>query len=795
MKKSYKKLELDKILLLLSEKAVCEPCKEKILRLKPCFDLETAREEMAKTDDAFTLSVKFGTPGFYNIKDITGSAKRAQQGGILSLRELLDISAVLREISGLCTWYSHCENIESKLSEYFSALRDNKRLLSTIESSVLNEDELSDSASPELSSIRRAIRKKSTAVREQLDKLIHSSSQKKYLQESLVTIRDGRFCVPVKTEYRSEINGLVHDSSASGQTLFIEPMAVVEAGNDIRLLKSREAEETERIIKEMSRMVGDFCDDLLYSYQNILTLEIYFAKANLAASMKAVTPKIIDKPSFKLLKARHPLISPEKIVPITVELGTEYNSLIVTGPNTGGKTVSLKTAGLLILMAMCGMMIPAADGSEIGIFDDIFVDIGDEQSIEQNLSTFSSHITNISRIMKSAGESSLVLLDELCSGTDPVEGSALAVAVLHEMHKNGVKVMATTHYQEVKLYAIETEGVENASCEFDVKTLKPTYNFMIGVPGMSNAFAISSRLGIEGSVIDYASSLISSENRRFERIISELEAARREAESLKAAVNKEKRRAEELTRDLEEQRKRLEAEKEKELEATRRKSQSIIEEVRFRGDLLLEELENLRKQKEAADFAQRIKSAKSHANSAVNEMYDTANPVNSVKLDHYVLPRPLKIGDTVILADSNSEGTLSRLPDAKNICMVTVGNMKIKTSLENLRLKEVKNKPDNKKKPASGKISKKVTGNATRKSGMELDIRGMMSDEGIMEVDRFIDGCLISGISVITIIHGKGTGALRTAVQQYLRRNPHVKSFRDGVFGEGDMGVTVAELG
>lgn len=541
----------------------------------------------------------------------------------------------------------------------------------------------------------------------------------------------------------------------------------------------------------MSESVGAFSGQLISDYENIIIIETYFAKADLGALMRAVTPVIKDTPGFKLNKARHPLIDKDKVVPISISLGQEYNSLIVTGPNTGGKTVSLKTAGLLVLMAMCGMMIPAGDESEIGIFDRVYVDIGDEQSIEQSLSTFSSHITNIVRIMKTAGENSLVLLDELCSGTDPVEGSALAVAILHEMQIRGCKVMATTHYQEVKMYAIRTDGVENASCEFDIKTLQPTYRFIVGMPGKSNAFAISQKLGIPAEIIDEANELVSNEDKRFEEVVEALEKSRIELDRLKDKAKADERKIEELKTRLEQERTQLEQDKEKELQAVRQQAQSIIEEVRFQGDLLMEDLEKLRHEKESADFSQRVKGARSRVNSAVNSMYETANPVAQKKLDHYVLPRPLKVGDTVRLADLDKEGTLVRLPDAKNVCFVQIGSMKTKTKLENLRLVEKKEQP--KKQPP--KQGKAYSGKITRKAGMELDIRGMLGDEGVFEVDRFIDNCLVSGISVITIIHGKGTGALRTAVQNYLRKNPHVKSFRDGAYGEGEAGVTVAELG
>lgn len=790
MRKEYKKLELDKILALLSEHAVSDVCREKITKIRPEYDIDSVRAEIKKTDDAFTLSSKFGTPRFFNIKDIRFSAQRASQGAALSLRELIDIGLVLSELDGLISWYSQCEGIESLLDEYFSMLSSNKSLERRISDSIISEEELSDNASEELSRIRRTIRKKSLSVREQLDKLIKSAEKRKYLQESLVTMRDGRFVVPVKTEYKGEIGGLVHDSSSSGATLFIEPMSVVEANNEIRVLQSREQEEIERIIRELSQAVGDFSESLIRGYENLIILEMYFAKANFGARLKGSVPKITDSPCFILKKARHPLIDKDKVVPIDLSLGEEYTSLIVTGPNTGGKTVSLKTAGLLILMAMCGMMIPADENSVVGMFGRIYVDIGDEQSIEQSLSTFSSHMNNIVGILKTADDRSLVLLDELGSGTDPVEGSALAVSVLRELQRRGSRVMATTHYQEVKLFAIQTDGVENACCEFDVDTLQPTYRFITGVPGKSNAFAISSRLGMREDIISEAKELVSSENMRFEQAVEALEKTRAELEELKAQAALDADKARRLSDELEAQRERLEKDKEKELQAVRLRAASIIEQVRFEGEKMLEELEKLRKEKDSEDFSSKVKGAKGRVGSAVNKMYDTADPVADKKPDHYVLPRPLKIGDTVRLADIDSEGVLIRLPDAKNICFVQVGTMKTKTRLENLRL--IEKKRESKKQPA--KISKSVESNFTRKSSMELDIRGMQGDEGVIEVDRFIDSCLISGISVVTIIHGKGTGALRNAVQQYLRRNPHVKSFRDGVYGEGEQGVTVAQL-
>lgn len=794
MNKEYKKLELDKVLTLLSENAWSDVCKEQCLKTEPIFDLEHCRRELKKTDDAFVLSSKFGTPRFSNIKDVCGSVKRAYGGATLSLRELLDISAVLREISGLCSWYSQCSGIENTLQEYFELLIPDKSLQDAIDNAILSEEEISDSASPELSRIRRSIARQSANIREQLNKLIKSQETKKYLQESLITQRDGRFVVPVKVEHKSEINGLVHDVSSSGATLFIEPISVVEANNEIRVLEAQEQAEIERIIKNLSQRAGERSEDIITGYNNAIKLELYFAKANFGAKMKGTAPEITEKPILILKKARHPLIDHKVVVPITMELGTTYNCLIITGPNTGGKTVSIKTAGLLALMAACGLMIPAADGSKIGLFNGIRADIGDEQSIEQSLSTFSSHMNNIISILKDCGSGSLILLDELGSGTDPVEGAALAVSILKTLKDKGCFIIATTHYQEVKMFAIEEEGVENACCEFDVATLQPTYKLIIGVPGKSNAFAIVRRLGMKEDIINSAQSLVGEENKRFERVVEDLERSRQELELLKEDIAKEQRKTAELTAQIEKER--LEAEKAKEFEISKARQQamSIVEEVRFEADLLMENLEKLRKEKAAADFAEKVKSSHSKVNSTLNKMYDIANPVTEKKNEKYQLPRALKLNDKVILTDIDKEGTVVSLPDGSGNCFVMVGIIRTKTNISNLRLQEQQKNASSSKKNAKGSVTRSVQSNATRKSSMELDIRGMTSDEGIMEVDGFIDSCIMSGIKIITIIHGKGTGALREAVHRFLKQNKYVKSYRLGVYGEGEAGVTVVEL-
>lgn len=789
MNKYYKKLELDKILELLANETVSDYCREKALKIAPARDFATIKQELQKTDDAFTLSAKFGTPHFRKIPEISASLKRAETGSSLSFRELLDAAKVLRETAVLCDWYSQCENMENSLAEYFRGLTPIKSLEQRISESIVSEEEMSDTASPELASIRKRITRQGLQIREQLDGMLKNKTTRGFLQDAVVTMRDGRYVVPVKSEHKSDVPGLVHDTSATGQTFFIEPMSVVEANNEIRILKAREQAEIERITRELSAAVGENAAAISENFRMSQILELYFAKANLGAKMKAITPRLSEEPKVVLKNAKHPLLDRDTAVPISVEIGENYSCLIITGPNTGGKTVAIKTVGLLTLMTMCGLMIPAGDGSEVGFFDRIFVDIGDEQSIEQSLSTFSSHITNVIGILNNAGERSLALIDELGSGTDPVEGAALAVSILTSLKNVGAKVLATTHYQEVKLFALETDGVENASCEFDVETLKPTYRLIVGVPGKSNAFAISQKLGMPSRIISRAEELVSSENRRFEQVIDQLESARKELEQLKESAAVSERNAKMTESELKQKLSALEQEKEKELENARRRAVSIIEQTRAQSDILLNQLEELKKEKDKEALRKGISDAKSRTNSALNRMFDEANPVVERKVEEYIPPRPFKQGDTVRLADTSREGVLLTVPNMNGVCYVQTGSMKVKTTAKNLRLIEKKVE----KKPA-GSVKKRVSSNMTRRGGMELDIRGKMGDEGVLEMERFIDSAIMAGLSQIVIIHGKGTGALRAAVQQALKRNPAVKSFRAGEYGEGEAGVTVVEL-
>lgn len=792
MNKYYKKLELDKILELLAEQTASDGCREAALKLSPKTDFETITRELQKTDDAFTLSAKFGTPAFRKIKDVSGSLKRAKTGSMLSFRELLDTAAVLRETAALCDWYSQCENMENSLAEYFRGLVPVKPLEKRISESIISEEEMADAASSELASIRRRIARQGQNIRDKLDNMIKSKTTRSYLQDAIVTMRDGRYVVPVRSEHKSDVPGLVHDTSATGQTFFIEPMEVVEANNEIRVLKSREQAEIERITRELSAQVGENAEAIAENFKLSQILELYFAKANLGAKMKAVSAKVVNEPKVILNNARHPLLDRDLAVPISVEIGDKYDCLIITGPNTGGKTVAIKTVGLLTLMTQCGLMIPAQDSSVIGCFERVYVDIGDEQSIEQSLSTFSSHMTNVIKIIDAADENSLVLIDELGSGTDPVEGAALAVSILTQLKSYRAKVLATTHYQEVKMFALETEGVENASCEFDVETLKPTYRLIVGVPGKSNAFAITKKLGMDDYVIKRAEELVSTENRRFEQVIDQLEQSRKELEELKESVARSERNARLTEDELKAKLTELEAQKEKELENARQRAMSIIEQTRAQSNLLLNELEELKKAKDKEELRKGLADAKSKVGNRLNKMQDDANPVIERKAEKYVPPRPFKQGDTVKLADTGREGRLLTLPNVKGECRVQVGSVTVKTNAGNLRLVE-KAQPK-KQQNTAGSIKKSLTSNASRRGGMELDIRGCMGDEGVMQMELFLDGAILSGLNQVMIIHGKGTGALREAVHAALKRNPRVKSFRLGAYGEGEAGVTVVEL-
>lgn len=790
-------LELDKVLAKLADQANCDDSKRMALSLTPSDDFSTVQLLMKKTSDAYMLSARYTSPSLHKLKNCEMALRKAEKGSNLSLRELMDVSSVLHNIRSVKDWRKRCEGESTSLDPLFEVLTPNRELENTIDNAVLSEEELADSASAELASLRRKINQAKLRVRERLDQLIKSPTQSKYLQEALVTQRDGRFVVPVKSEYRSEIKGLVHDTSSSGATLFIEPMAVVEANNEIRVLQAKEKQEVDRIIMELSVKVGEFAESIIYSYCSLVEIDLYFAKASLAYKMKATVPNILQTGEIDLKRARHPLIDPEKVVPIDVNLGKDFNTLVITGPNTGGKTVTLKTMGLLTLMAMCGLMLPVAENSSISVYKKVLVDIGDEQSIEQSLSTFSAHMTNIVSIIEEADSDSLVLIDELGSGTDPVEGAALAISIMERLAMYGAKVGATTHYAEIKEYALQTPGVCNASCEFDVETLKPTYRLLIGIPGKSNAFAISQRLGLPEEIIEAAKRNISAEKTRFEDVLSQLDQTRQELEKEKEEVDRLRAEQLESKRNLEQFKQKTYKQMDRELQNAQEKANRIVSSVKAESEKLLQELDDIRRQKESEEFSRLVQGAKSSYRSNINRLEDTANPVIGRVKEEYTPPRPFKKGDLVLITQLNEEGVLLSDPDNAGNVQVQAGIIKTKVPVSDLRLVDKKRRRQlnrMEKKSNGGGVTRTLTDKSQRSASSEIDLRGQTIEEGIMMVDQYIDSCLLMGIKTITIIHGKGTGALRNAIQQHLKNHKAVRSFRLGVYGEGENGVTIAEL-
>ena len=790
MNKYYTSLELHKILEMLSDECSNELTKENALSLEPLTDVDAVRREVKKTSDAFDLSVKYGTPAFCNFKDIRGSLNRAKSGASLTLRELLDIAQMLYQVRMLSDWYISCGDEETSIGYLFVSLSPNKYLEDKIKDAIISEEEISDMASSALANIRRKIAQAGVKIRESLDKLVKSSEVQKSLQENIVTMRDGRYVLPVKAEHKGNIQGLVHATSSSGATYFVEPISVVEANNEIRVLQGQEQDEIERIIAEMSADCAAYAEQISNDYLTCAELNLYFAKSNLAAKMRASVPEIYDNGQIDLKKARHPLIDKSKVVPVDIKLGYDYQALIVTGPNTGGKTVLLKTVGLLTLMTMCGLLIPAGDGSKISVFENILVDIGDRQSIENSLSTFSSHIGNVAEILGITNSSSLILFDELGSGTDPVEGAALAVSIIEDLKNKGSRLLVTTHYQELKLYAIEGDGIENASCEFDAATMQPTYRLIIGSPGKSNAFSISSKLGIPDSIIKRANELVSTENQRFEEVIASLEETRVEFEKKEREAAELKREQEQKLAELEKEIDSLNKNKEDEMSKARVQAMRIVESCRAQADALIDELNEIKKQRDKENFSQLAVNARSKNKSALNKMFDTANPITSAETKEYVPPRPFKRGDNVVIVGVNKKGILAGEPDSSGMVYVQSGIMKTKISVKKLRLVEAEKVTYQNKKVST----KDVRGKMERSSSLELDIRGSAVDEGIHEVDMFLDNAVLAGAGIVTIIHGKGTGTLRQGIHRHLKSHPSVKSFRLGRFGEGEDGVTVVEL-
>lgn len=792
MNKHYEALELPKILEKLSALTACPDARDRALALLPETDFFAAQQLLEQTEAAHSLIAKFGAPSFGGLCNVCNALHRAQSGGTLSMRELLTVAQLLRVLRGILSWREKSAGLSTALDDLFSSISTNKYLEDTIRNAIVFEDEMSDNASAQLKDIRRKKKRQDAKIREQLDRLLRSPAYKNSLQEQIVTQRNGRFVVPVKVEHRAEIAGMVHDTSSSGSTVFIEPASVVEANNEIKVLESKERDEIERILQELSAQAGAFYEPIRMSYESAVALNVIFSKANLAYQMKATKPVLNAQGELELKQARHPLIDPQRVVPIDVRLGTDFDALVITGPNTGGKTVSIKTIGLLTLMAACGLFIPAAENSRVAVFGQVLADIGDEQSIEQSLSTFSAHMTNIVSIDSRTDSGTLVLIDELGAGTDPVEGAALAVAILEALRKKGAKLAATTHYSELKTYALSTPRVENASCEFSVETLAPTYRLLLGIPGRSNAFAISERLGLRHEIIEAAGALLDAENRRFEDVVDTLEKTRAEMEQ-------EKEKTIQLQHEIDMQREKTEKKYreavqkgEKEMERARAEAAKLVENARRAANGLLLEVERLKreqaKEKDAAQLAKKAKSAmRAHLN-AIDDL--TAERFDTETDGDYVLPRPLQIGDVVRVTTLGTNATVVSLPDEKGNTEVLSGAMKMKVSLDALRLVGGKAVPKTHAPRRTGTTASRTAS----ASAMRVDLRGKNAEEALMDLDLFIDGAVRSGLTEITIVHGKGTGVLRKAVQAHLKTHPNIRTYRLGVYGEGEDGVTIATL-
>ena len=792
MNRHLRAIELDKVLLMVAERACNEDAREAILSLRPETNLQLVADLLKKTEDAYVLLAKYGGPSFGGLKNVSNALARAKAGAMLTMKELLDIGGTVRAVRALHEWRDGNGQDPMSIDIYFSSLMPNKFLEERIFTAILSEDEMSDNASAELASIRRKIKNQENTVREKLEKIIRSQSLKSVLQDAIITQRNGRYVVPVKSEHRAAVSGLVHDTSSTGATVFVEPAGVVEANNEIRVLKGKESQEIERILYELSSLAGSFFDEIKGSYECAVEINVIFSKAQLAYKMNATMPKLNAKGVINLNKARHPLIDPKKVVATDIRLGKEFDTLVITGPNTGGKTVAIKTLGLLSAMAMCGLMLPCGDESEVSVFDDLLADIGDEQSIEQSLSTFSSHMVNIVNILKTANERSLVLIDELGAGTDPVEGAALAMAILEKLRLQGAKIAATTHYAELKAYALETERVENGSCEFDVNSLRPTYRLLIGVPGRSNAFAISERLGIEKGIIEKAKVLVSSESVRFENVVDRLEESRiqmekekKEAERIKEAALLEREKSRVALSEAQERR-------DKEIENAKGEALRIVEQARREANSLLAEIEKLKKETKATkDASELLRKARATVNTHLNAIDDAVNPVmENIDTDEdYVLPRELQVGDDVYCKTIGKNAVVTALKDKKGNVEIAAGMLKMRVGENTLKLLEKK-----KEKPKSSTRKNSVESRASKDVNNRCDLRGLMVDEALLVLDRFIDDIVMSGLNECTIIHGKGTGALRSAVTSYLRSDPRVRFFRLGTFGEGENGVTIAEI-
>lgn len=789
MNKNHKTLELDLILEKLAAECSCDDAKDLARGLKPAGDMAEVEMLLQQTEDAFSLLARFGGPSFSGLKNVNNSLHRAAAGGSLNPKELLDIAYCLRALRTLDEWRNHSSGVKTSLDFFFEGITSNKYLETKILSCIVSEEEIADKASDTLFDIRKKIRSKENSIREKLDSLIHSSHYQQFLQEAIITQRNGRFVVPVKAECRGNVPGLVHDTSSTGATVFIEPASVVDANNDIKVLQGKERDEIMRILYELSAESGDFAESIKHSYESAIRLNLIFAKAHLAYKMKATKPILNNEGIICLKKARHPLIDPKKVVATDIALGDEYDTLVITGPNTGGKTVSLKTLGLLTLMTMCGLLIPVADRSRVSVFNNILVDIGDEQSIAQSLSTFSSHMVNIIDIMKKADDKSLILIDELGAGTDPVEGAALAVSIIEALREKGAIIAATTHYAELKAYALDTPGVTNGCCEFDIETLRPTYKLLIGVPGRSNAFAILKHLGMTQDVIDNAKAIVGSDNRDFEAVLEKLEASRHALEEERKIAEEMTERARKIEEKAQSEMDKIETLKARELDKAKREAQKLIDAAERKSSQFLLELDKLKKEQTSSNATEIARKTRRAVKAQMGEMDDLINPnelADNWDYD-YKLPRNPIPGDRIVIKGIG-EGEV--LEFKNNNVFVKSGLLKTRVKLSDIMILD---KP--KKKPVKTQHNVyRTSSRADADVKTEIDMRGETVDEALSELGLFIDRCVLNNIEEIRIIHGKGTGALRSAVTDYLKTHPNVSEYRLGRYGEGENGVTIAKL-
>ena len=790
MDTAYKKtLELDKVLARAVQLCACRETKEMMQDLQPCETPEDERYALEQTNAINSLLIKNGSPRFGSVSEVRRVVAHAQKGGILSMGELLEIAATLRNFAGLSQWYGLSEHDMMPTDDLFYSLAPQPVLERQISDSIISPEEMADTASTTLADLRRKIRQTEDSIRTKLDAIIKNSTTNKFLQDAVVSLRNGRYVVPVRAEYRGEVGGVIHDVSSSGATVFVEPTAVVEANARIMQLRAQEQEEITRILSAFSAQVGSLEPQFSYSYDAMLKIDLLLAKARLAIEQGAFMPAVSDTIHFKLNKARHPLIDKKKVVPVDIALGDEYDTLVITGPNTGGKTVSLKTAGLLNAMAQYGFLIPAHESSVVCNFREYLVDIGDEQSIEQSLSTFSGHMKRISGILELAGHGTLTLLDELGAGTDPAEGAALAVSILEQLRRQGSLLMATTHYAEMKVYALETPGVVNASCEFNVETLMPTYKLSVGVPGKSNAFLISSKLGIPQNIIDAARSHMSNDDKRLDSVLAQLDDLKLQLKVAQGDAEKARYEAEHALVSAEKKRDELIKKGEQELEDARRRAHDLMQNVQNEAYALTDELRRIQKD-EKTNAAQRAVRAREIARKDTETLLKKTDSKPKPARE-FVPLKEVQIGQEVLIAELNQLATVTARPDRNGMVEVRAGIMKTKVPLSGLC---VPDKMDKRPAREPRRSSTRVQLDKSRKASMEINLLGYTVDEALAEVDKFLDSGMLRGQQTLYIIHGNGTGALRTAIQKHLRTHKAVKSFRPGRYGEGENGVTVVEL-